>query len=163
MKKNILIVITLIVGFMLISSTVSADQPVEKPSICHPVNGKGELGNGWNLISPAKASSHINEALYPDGEYWKHESKDGRHDIYSTDGKTCPTPDTPPVVVVCPVGSDEIGIDENGDPICKAHPTGCPYGDSIPLGPECDKHNPVVELTPLTPVEEPVYEYYSGK
>lgn len=34
----------------------------------------------------------------------------------------------------CPAGSYSIG-----DGICKQQPTGCAYGDSIPLGPECDK------------------------
>jgi len=42
----------------------------------------------------------------------------------------------------CPAGSYDIGITKDGNPICKLQPTGCPYGDSIPLGPDCDKHNP---------------------
>lgn len=40
----------------------------------------------------------------------------------------------------CPSGSYEIGRDDSGNAICKMEPTGCPYGDSIPLGPECDMH-----------------------
>lgn len=66
-----------------------------KPAICHPVNGLGETKTGWNIISPDKASSHIDESLYPDGHYWKHESKDGRHDEYAVNG-ACPSPSTPP-------------------------------------------------------------------
>lgn len=43
----------------------------------------------------------------------------------------------------CPDGSYEIGTkDETGEAICKLEPTGCPYGDSIPLGADCDKHAP---------------------
>lgn len=42
---------------------------------------------------------------------------------------------------VCP--DDTYPIDE-ANHICKANPTGCPYGDSIPLGPDCDKHTPTV-------------------
>ena len=42
----------------------------------------------------------------------------------------------------CPAGSYEIDR-RDGQPICKLEPTGCPYGDSIPLGPQCDKHAPV--------------------
>lgn len=58
----------------------------------------------------------------------------------------------------CPAGSYEIGRKEpGGDPICKLEPTGCPYGDSIPLGPDCDKHapqpEPVQEYYPIEPVE----------
>jgi hypothetical protein len=73
----------------------------EKPWICHPVNGKGELGNGWNLIAPNDPSSHIDESVYPGDGYWEHMSNDGlRHDVYADlregeDGKdqsdyTCP-------------------------------------------------------------------------
>ena len=54
-----------------------------KPEICHPVAGKGELGNGWNLISPDKYSSHIDDEGNP-----KHEH-DGRFDIPAING-TCP-------------------------------------------------------------------------
>lgn len=65
-------------------------EPPVKQSVCHPVNGKGETGNGWNIISPNHASSHIDEDEYPNGTYWKHESNDGlRHDVYAVNG-TCP-------------------------------------------------------------------------
>ena len=38
----------------------------------------------------------------------------------------------------CPDGSYNIGIEKNGEVICKLEPTGCPYGDSIPLdSPKC--------------------------
>lgn len=37
--------------------------------------------------------------------------------------------------------------------------TGCPYGDSIPLGPECDKHAPQVQAAvTVDPVDEPIVE-----
>lgn len=38
----------------------------------------------------------------------------------------------------CPDGSYNIGIEKNNEVICKLEPTGCPYGDSIPLdSPKC--------------------------
>jgi hypothetical protein len=42
----------------------------------------------------------------------------------------------------CPNQTDTLlGYDPTtGAAICKAAPTGCPYGESIPLGPECAKH-----------------------
>lgn len=50
----------------------------------------------------------------------------------------------------CPPPSFIRGIDkETGAAICGTV-TGCPYGDSIPLGPECDKH------IPQEPQPEPV-------
>lgn len=60
----------------------------------------------------------------------------------------------------CPNQTDTLlGYDETtGAAICKAAPTGCPYGDSIPLGPDCDKHAPVAE-----PVEQPPAEEFVGK
>lgn len=41
----------------------------------------------------------------------------------------------------CPEGSYNIGVEKNGEPICKLEPTGCPYGDSIPMD-TCDKFAP---------------------
>lgn len=38
--------------------------------------------------------------------------------------------------MVCPAGTYNIG--EKNSPLCKKEPTGCPYGDSIPLdSPKC--------------------------
>jgi len=37
----------------------------------------------------------------------------------------------------CPSGSYQIDV-RDGKPLCKLEPTGCPYGDSIPLdSPKC--------------------------
>jgi hypothetical protein len=48
----------------------------------------------------------------------------------------------------CPAGSYLVGFkSKDAGYICKLEPTGCPYGDSIPLGPNCDKHQPQ-ELQP---------------
>lgn len=61
----------------------------------------------------------------------------------------------------CPAGSYDIGIsDKTGAPICKLEPTGCPYGDSIPLGPDCDKHapQPIETVTPAQPIEDVQFE-----
>ncbi len=48
----------------------------------------------------------------------------------------------------CPPGSYSIGVDDKtGAAICKLEPTGCPYGDSIPMD-MCDKFKPA-------PTEQP--------
>lgn len=41
----------------------------------------------------------------------------------------------------CPNPNDTLqGYDkETGAAVCRNPPTGCPYGDSVPLGPECDR------------------------
>ncbi len=68
--------------------------------------------------------------------------------------------------VECPSGTTLVDYKDGAEkqyPICKGEPTGCPYGDSIPLGPECDKHKPVVESTTPTPVTEDETEVFFGK
>lgn len=64
----------------------------DKPWICHPVEGKGESGAGYNVINPNAHSSHINEQ----SGAGKHTRKDGRTDTYASGGKDCaqgyPTP-----------------------------------------------------------------------
>lgn len=45
----------------------------------------------------------------------------------------------------CPAGTYELGPDKiTGEPVCKADPTGCPYGDSIPID-ECSKFAPAID------------------
>lgn len=75
----------------------------EKPWICHPVNGKGETGNGWNLINPNHASSHIDDQGNP-----KHTSNDGRVDTPAVNGE-CPgsPPEECPEVSAKTGGGDE--------------------------------------------------------
>lgn len=51
----------------------------DKPWICHPVEGYGETGYGWNLIDPARASRHIDEAT---GQGF-HTRKDESTDAYA--------------------------------------------------------------------------------
>ncbi len=66
----------------------------------------------------------------------------------------------------CPEGSYNIGISKDGAALCKLNPTGCPYGDSIPLGAECDKQAPKVEAAVTTPVESVSSDYpedFQGK
>lgn len=65
----------------------------------------------------------------------------------------------------CPEGSYFIGEKVEGQPICKLEPTGCPYGDSIPLGPACDKHAPQNQTSQnVVTVEKPVETVHnSGK
>lgn len=61
----------------------------------------------------------------------------------------------------CPDGDFVRGYDDNGAAIC-GHVTGCPYGDSIPLGPECDKHAPAVYNEPQATTPAPA-ETFAGK
>jgi hypothetical protein len=150
-------------GIALMVTATSANAVAEKPSVCHPVNGKGELGNGWDLIPPDKASSHIDESLYPDGVYWKHEAKDGRHDIYAVEGEcpgepvedvTCPDDATAHAGEVVPDGEDP-------DVYCTAEvtpPELCPEdatanaGQEIPEGQTAEEFcNAVVSPPTLCP------------
>lgn len=82
MKNTIAAVLTtiLVSGMAVLGFTAMAQATAEKPWICHPVEGKGETGYGWNLINPAKASIHIDEATGAG----KHTRKDGTTDVYAT-------------------------------------------------------------------------------
>lgn len=75
----------------------------DKPWICHPVNGKGETGEGWNLINPSHYSSHIDDQGDP-----KHESQDGRVDTPAVNG-ACPKVESkyPYEVTVCWTMADD--------------------------------------------------------
>lgn len=63
-------------------------------------------------------------------------------------------------VKTCPAGSYDVGISKTNEPLCKLEPTGCPYGDSIPLDSiKCvapvDEVKPVVlEIAPQLTIEE---------
>lgn len=95
MKRTIagglLAAVTLFGGLAFTSGATQATRGEDhKQSVCHPVEGRGETGNGWNIIPPDKASSHIDEET-GDG---KHTRKDGRTDVFAVDGK-CPGPEIP--------------------------------------------------------------------
>lgn len=67
----------------------------------------------------------------------------------------------------CPEGTYNIGISKTDEPLCKIIPTGCPYGDSIPMT-DCDKHKPVepapVSTLPTTnPVPDTELPEFEGK
>lgn len=54
------------------------------------------------------------------------------------DGDCSPTDTAGRCSDKCPPGSYEIGREDTGAAICHLEPTGCPYGDAIPLdSPKC--------------------------
>lgn len=68
------------------------------PSICHPVEGAGETGYGWNIIEPNQASHHMDEMGTPDDrsdDVGLHVRKDGRTDVYADQYGGCPKTDVP--------------------------------------------------------------------
>jgi len=89
MKKFITILLAGLIalaGMVTVAPAMATTPGHGKTAICHPVEGKGETGNGWNIISPNKASSHINEKT---GEA-EHVTKDGRKDVYADAYGKCP-------------------------------------------------------------------------
>ena len=79
------------VGILFAQPANATPGPDHKEWILHPVAGQGELKNGYNCISPDKASSHFDENGNP-----KHEAE-GRVDKYDTEGlctKSDPTTST---------------------------------------------------------------------
>ena len=138
MKKIIAVLAMLAVVFMglMAPATAGNGQGQDHPAVCHPVGGAtgGNLHNGYSLIAPDKASSHIDESLYPDGHYWKHEH-DGRHDVYYIDGKCDDGSVTPPSDYPYEVSACwEVTDWEPGD----ADWPQTYVGQSCPNTPECD-------------------------
>jgi hypothetical protein len=78
-------VVAIVVGLLVPLSARAGDNqgggvdPSAKPWICHPVEGAGETGDGWNLVDPSKDSSHIDEAT----GVGQHTRKDGSTDRYA--------------------------------------------------------------------------------
>lgn len=78
---------------VLTVGVVAATATRNHPSICHPVEGKGETGTGWNIQSPADASKHMDEKGTPDDlsdDVGLHVRKDGRRDVYADQYGNCP-------------------------------------------------------------------------
>ena len=103
-------VLALGVGFLAPLSAEAGDRQgggvdvSAKPWVCHPVEGAGETGAGWNLIDPSKASSHIDEETGAG----KHTRKDGSTDVYAvwSDGTwTCPGPVPPTTATTTPTST----------------------------------------------------------
>lgn len=115
MTKRTFSVLVALVGILIAMAgpaTAKCHNGQNSPWICHPVASAtgGNQHNGYDLIHPANPSIHIDESLYPNGHYWKHEF-DGRHDRYAVDGG-CDFGDTPPPPVdACP---DLAGDQPNG-------------------------------------------------
>jgi hypothetical protein len=66
-------------------------------------------------------------------------------------------------VQACPEGTYNVGETKTNEPLCKIIPTGCPYGDSIPLD-MCDKFAPKPEpIKEVEPVQEQEFIDYGGK
>jgi len=156
MKKNIIIAVLLVVGFLLISSTVSAHHNADhtqgppadvekKVLVCKYVGTPGEnerLQTGQNPIEVAVNSINPKD---PDSVKVGDEfaDKQGRSVVVAIDGCLPPVKD-------CPAGTRLVGYenDDKQKPVCKGEPTGCPYGDQIPVdSPKCA---PAV-VTPVEP------------
>lgn len=131
MRKFIILVVLAVLSSIAIGGvSYATGGGHDKPWVCHPVNGKGETGNGWNLIKPSQASSHIDEATGAG----KHVTHDGRTDVYAN-GMTCPTTPT-----------------EDPEPTNDPEPTDDPTPSDDPEPTDVPDPTPSVEI-PEPPVE----------
>jgi hypothetical protein len=66
------------------------------------------------------------------------------------------------VADTCPTGSYSIGSAQDGShQVCKAQPTGCAYGDSIPVdSPKCAPGS--ADKDPATSLPDPNRPYFDG-
>lgn len=174
MRKQL--VLTMVTGLVLMGFVGVANaahnqnhnpSPPKKYFVCKYVGKPGvdeRLQTGQNPISVPETTLTSPVVV---GSYFA----DGQNRSYVVAEDTgqaepsCPRGDTPEVPKECPAGTTLVDY-ENGDkqkPICKGEPTGCPYGDSIPLdSPKCVPPTEVENTTP-TPVETPETEVFFGK
>lgn len=122
----IVAVLALVAAALAVAAAARAGGTHSKPWVCHPVEGKGETKTGWVLIRPDRASVHIDESLWPSGRYWKHETRDGRHDVYAVQG-TCPGGPT-----ATPTPTDPTAPPPTDKPTCPATPTAPPVTPTEP-------------------------------
>jgi len=173
MKKQLatfLVVVTLgMSGLALALPSASVAQGQSKYFVCKYVGQPGvdeSLQTGDNPISVAGPS--INK----DGVEIGYEFSDrhGRSVVIAEDTgqdkPECPKPvneEPKDPVGEKPDEPEEEKEPEKDQPGDRIPVTGCPYGDSIPLGDECDKHKPVVEETTTTPVVREQTQIFQGK
>lgn len=139
---------------MIATPAVATGGSDHKEVICHPVNGKGETGYGWDIIDVDKASSHFDEYGKP-----KHESNDGRTDTYAVGG-LCPGAPAPtvtatekPTVTVTETAPVET-VTETTTPTVKVTVTGPPVTETVRAPGETTTStvtNPPVEKTVTLP------------
>ena len=112
----------------------SKECPAKLPA-CHPVNGKGETGTGWNIVEPGPVVVAHRRVALPGRCVWKHTANDGRHDVYADEAGKCPTGSMPDA-------GGTLTIDQ---PRCV---------EGVPVGPACSitaayaTHSPPPNLTP---------------
>lgn len=181
MKKRILALSVLVVVGLTGTAYASQDKVL-------PLKDKGEstthlvfcqeTGNGWKIVKGDDPSDNKNRVQV--GTWDEHARGEGWNAKKASDEflSQCPKPveetcASPKVVikercvtpVECPAGTTIVDYkdDYRQDPICKGNPTGCPYGDSIPLdSPKCAPSDEV-ENTTDTPVSSEETEVFYGK
>lgn len=133
----------------------------DKPTICHPVEGKGETGTGWNLIGPDEASKHIDEVTGAG----KHTRKDGRTDVYADAAGLCPgavvvvptqtptptptlEPTPEPTPTVTPDPTPTVTASPDPTPTVEPTPDPTPTNEPSPEPTPTDEPTPSVEPTP---------------
>ena len=111
MKRPVALITMVVIAMLAAFGATAWATPGEdhKEWVCHPVEGQGETGTGWNLIEPDKASSHLDE----NGQ-GKHTRKDGRTDVYATAVGSCPGGETTPSPPSCPEGETDYNGAEPG-------------------------------------------------
>lgn len=145
-------------------ATAYATAGHDKPAICHPVEGNGETGTGWNLISPDEASKHIDEATGAG----LHTRKDGRTDVYAVDG-VCPgTPDPEPTTTSPtteptkePTSSPTTSSPTTEPEPTTSSPTSPPATSSTTSPPSTTTQPPVTSSPNPGPIPDPVVEHRS--
>lgn len=168
MKKQIIVLSLLVIAGLWFTAYASASQAKvnDKQVYC---NQQGNSGTWKAQI----ANGQPNEHEYKLDGVFVHDQSDVTaamdakcQELYG--GQPSVKCESPKVIfnercvdpVPCPAGTTIVDYKDETkqEPICKDNPTGCPYGDSIPLGDECDKQG--VKQGDLVPVTENGATFY---
>lgn len=145
MKKQILILSALVIGGLWFTAYASASQGQNTTHVVYCQ----ETGNGWKIVKgddPSDNKNRVQVGTWDEsqrGEKWnqKKASDEFLSKCPAPVEETCAAPNVvvnercvPPVE--CPDGTTLVDYEDGASkqkPICKGEPTGCPYGDSIPV------------------------------
>jgi hypothetical protein len=156
----VLAIPVILYGMVFTLSIANAAQA--KENICHAT---GSESNPWEAISindnQNNHDDHEKDFPYngPVKENGQPVNDKSISDAWCADNAPVVTPEDPKT---CPEGTVNIGTEQ--EPECRDEPTGCPYGDSIPVdSPKCVAPQDEVENTTPTPVETQDTEIFQGK
>lgn len=123
---TLLITSTILLILIMLANKITAAPPLTK-TIVHHSETNQELTAVDSKPATATKPQSPAQPTYQHIQYAPIQS------AKNTTPKKSTQPIELPKTQTCPDGSYDVGISKSNEPLCKLKPTGCPYGDTIPL------------------------------